>query len=171
MKITVNKSKFDVRIKILKDFISSTQFKPIFQYLADFTKDMIYKRVKSGYGVSKDTSDQLTKKSFISMKVFSPKYLKYRILNPPTGEFATPKKQNLTYSGQMLKSFITKVKVNGFIIDIADTPRDDSKLNNKQVANYVSEIRPFLAVTDKEQVQIQKEYLTIIRNLARKLFI
>jgi hypothetical protein len=135
--------------------------------LAELSRDILWKRVKAGYGVTSDESSSPTKDR---LKELSKPYVKSR-RKMVLGEFASPGRSNLTRTGQMLDSIITKIKKGGFILEIPNSSRTDSSISNKKVAEHVSENgRPFFALTDKEQLQIVRQYLNLIRQLSTKLF-
>jgi len=157
------------KLEQLKKLMSTPDGKDILNKLSKKAADIIYKRVKSGKGVSSN-SQNAVEVSFASMKDFSPAYLRRRKLHPPTGAFSSPAKQNLTYTGQMLDAIVNEVTRNGFKIFINKTSREGSKLNNNKVAEYVSELRPFLALTVKEQALIKREFINLVRQLAKKIF-
>lgn len=170
--ITINTQGLDKKFEALnavRRMLNTSDGRGIIKSLAALALDSIYKRVKSGYGVSDDKADAPTKQSFASMKSFSPKYLRFRKLHPPTGEFASPGKQNLTYTGQMLRAMNAKVFDSGFSLYIDNTSRRGSDLTNYQVAAYASKKRPFFALTDKETDVLQREYNKLIRQLINKI--
>ena len=190
MKLKITTTGLDQKINAINDFIKGAIGKRVIEQLAQYSIDRIYKRVKSGKGVSDDQSNRPTE---ISLKRLSDSYIAYRKGNirfyktkngklcawksskdsrfpsPVTGEFGTPGKTNLTLTGQMLNSLDYKTTQKGFKIFIKNTKRTDRKLTNKEVSEYVSKTRPFLALTDKEQDRLKIEFLQKIRLLARNL--
>lgn len=125
--------------------------------LARKAKEIIYRRVKSGYGVTKDSGDSESIDR-TSLKALSKSYIDYRkglvifrtgpsgnvypINNkkigrrkafkaPTLGEFGRPSKSNLTLTGQMLNAIMTVASDGSFELYIASTSRrtPDGKLD------------------------------------------
>lgn len=131
--------------------------------------DMIYKRVKTGYGVNGTKKEKL--------KSLSDSYIQYRKGKmyffkkngitiavkgrsnrlKKTGEFFSPARSNLTMTGQMLKAIEFKVKDTSVTVYINNNVRDDGK-TNEQVAQLVSKDRPFLGITESES-RILKNFI------------
>lgn len=141
-------------------------------------RDIIYKRVKSGYGVTDDkefgqSNKQKLKplsKSYQQQRAGKVFFFKrdgkiYKIDLPQdnfkpkkvgTGDFFSAKRSNLTYTGQLLDSIRVSVIGNNRVrVDIPDTKRDDG-LTNKKVAEYVGQARPFFNITEGEMRIIDK---------------
>lgn len=170
--------------------------------LAQFTKDMLYKRVKSGKGVNSDRSAfEVT--SHQRLRPLSKNYKRYRrtgivefeafrhhynsakgrhlggekvkvsinVGKPALGEFGTPEKSNLTFTGQLLASISINIKKFGFTIYIPETKRRGENITNAQLARYVSQNgRPFMNLTAGE-IRIVKSRMkkTIQKSLKRLL--
>lgn len=155
-------------------------------------KQMIYKRVKSGYGVVKEGKhpDQ-TKAQRLSP--LSASYIAYRkgrmafyrgrhgkvyattnpryIKKPRLGRFGSPTRSNLTLSGRMLDALTYDTRVGSITIRVKNTRRQDDKLTNAQVARMVSENgRPWLALTRTEWRILDKQIRTIISKEVQKIF-
>ena len=167
----------------LQTEINKTSFK---KQIVKESIDMIYKRVKTGYGVKSDSDPNTVKKR---LRKLSPLYKKYRKeykKKAKFGDFGTVAKSNLTLSGQMLNAFGWTLRLNGFKIFIKKSRRKQVKdffnyisaeaastapkrvLNNAQVAEYVSKTRPFLILAKSEQRIIKKYYEKLVRSLARR---
>jgi len=152
--------------------------------LMRFTERLLYKRIKSGFGVN---NDDIQNPNNIRLKPLSDSYKKFRSgkiafatskhgnvysykprTAPQLGEFGSPGKSNLTLSGQMLNAIKGKLTSKGFMVDIKNTTRKGSVLTNNMVATIVSEERPFLALSVKEQKLIRREYERLVRIVFNK---
>jgi len=198
IKVKVNTKSLDDKIKQINEFIKGSIGRSIITKLAQFSIDRIHKRVKSGYGVTSDTDPNPSKtrlkklsKSYIDFRngkvlffrnkstggLFAIKPGKKQSFpKPQLGEFGSPAKSNLTLTGQLLNSIKYKLTQRGFKIFIDDNERaspvwakGQKQLTNKQVAEYVSKDRPFLALTDDEQARLKLEFKKNTRMLASKL--
>lgn len=127
--------------------------------------DVIYKRVKSGYGVDDDQNQGSSSKQ--RLKELSPSYIAQRKRKGVTGEFGKPSKSNLTNTGQMLSSLSVKSKQGEFELVIPNSPRTDGK-TNAEVARYASRSRPFFGITSAEKKILEKEVQDKIRAIARR---
>jgi DNA-binding protein H-NS len=135
--------------------------------LARMARSIIYKRTKTGEGVS--SSNEIQPKN-VKLKALSKKYKDKLKRDPPNpiGKFYSTNRSNLTATGQMLESIIFKANSASFILEIADTVRNDEDsengLTNKDLAVYVTENgRDFFALTDSETRIIIKLYEDIVR--------
>lgn len=144
--------------------------------LAKMAKDLIYKRVKSGKGVTSDTSPIANPKPF---KKLSPSYKKQRRSGRllKEGKHFSPTKSNLTLSGQLLEALDIKYMAKGFKIEIAAGVRSpvwkntkSRRLSNRTLAEYVSEDRPFLNLTKSEKRVILMEAKKQVREIARSVY-
>ncbi len=158
-------------LKTIERKIRSLQRDPrLLQAVGEKSVDIIYKRVKSGLGV---VSDELASTKSERLTRLSPSYINYRKgktnfvqitkggktwlaplpgkgKNLVKGEFGSPARSNLTFTGEMLKALSWRVTGGGLSIYIKKTRRKDG-LTNDKVAEYVRVERPFLALTDGEQ--------------------
>ena len=162
--------------------------------LAELTRSIVYKRVKSGKGVNSDTrpfaltsAKRLTPLSsqykkyrrsgiveFEARKnygnVFERVQVKINVGIPALGEFGSPTKSNLTFTGQMLSSMTFDIKKFGFIVFIPETRRRGEKITNAQLARYVSENgRPFMNLTAGEIRIVKSRMRKQIQKRLRKL--
>jgi hypothetical protein len=168
------------------------------EHIAKLARDIIYKRVKSGYGVTSDSTKPestdrkklkpLSKsykdqrkglvKFFTSKKGEKHVYAvsskvkgggSYRTFQPPIlGPYGSPTKSNLTMTGELLESISFSFNKNGFKLFISDDERNDGKLSNKAVADYVATDRPFFAITKSELNILRREISTKIRDIIRR---
>lgn len=128
--------------------------------------DIIYKRVKSGGGVQDDSVEPGTAKRK-ALKKLSNSYKDVRKKKPPTGEFASAAKSNLTNTGQMLNAMNYRVTSKGVTVYMANSGRSDGKNTNRKVAGYVAENgRPFFNITDGELRIIQQLFA---KHITKKL--
>jgi hypothetical protein len=153
-------------------------FNPTFYLaIANEARNVIYRRVKSGYGVNKDNLPP-GKTDLVKLAALSPAYIKYRrdgtvefytkdgkavffrVRPPVLGEWGSPERSNLTLTGQMLNSLRVDVNQEGFSIVVPPTKRYDSKYTNAQIAEFVSDQRPFLAFTEGE-VRIIAQFMEL----------
>jgi len=127
-------------------------------------KDVIRKRVKSGYGVNNSASSKAVRQK---LKPLSPGYIKSR-RRIVLGEFGKPSRSNLTLTGEMLNSILVKVfAVKGVVLEVNRKTRRDGN-TNAEIAAFTSIDRPWFNLTIPEQRIITtfiREYL--IRELRR----
>ncbi len=155
--------------------------------LGKMARDIIYRRVKSGYGVSDDRSQSPSKKK---LKPLSKSYMNYRsgvadfkakvgrknkrvrftTQKPELGAFGSPRKSNLTLTGQMLESIGFGVVGNIVRVYVENTQRAGESITNAELAKKVSDQgRPFFALTSDEQKILIREIEREIRSLSRRL--
>lgn len=169
------------------------------QRLGRKCREIIYRRVKDGYGVDSDKKPaEMTNR--VKLKKLSPSYIAYRegkvsffrtkdgrvvpidlkkyskknklgkgTFAPTLGEFGRPKKSNATFTGKMMRAIYLRHSTDGFQLIIDDQIRDDG-LTNAQVAKYYSEDRPFFALTAGEVRILTRELEMIIKEMIDKLF-
>lgn len=152
----------DVR-KFLNALKKEVLSKDNFQKIGEEVKEIVYRRVKSGFGVNSDETETPTQKR---LKPLSKSYVEQRKDRGVKGQFATPGASNLTNTGQMLDSIQVRATNDGVTISIPDTPRSDTDISNKKVAEYVADERPFFALTSAE-IKIVDQ---MIRDQVRKKF-
>ncbi len=159
--------------------------------LGRLVRDIIYKRTKAGYGVSSLTQTDGTVKQ--KLAPLSSSYIAQRqgriafftnklgqtvpILaknKPKLGEFGTPTKSNLTYTGQMLRNIEYKITTQGVDIFISNNKRTSDKLTNSEVAKFVQNAgqgrpaRPFFNLTEDEFKILIRSVETEIRKITRR---
>jgi len=140
----------------LKKFIASTITREMELEFAELVAQTIYKRTKSGKGL---TINKVSwgDNSLKEIKPLSPEYVSYRsrkILGP----FASPRRSNLTFTGELLESIIARIKGDSAIVEIQDI-QHSSGVKMKELAEHVSENgRPFFGLADSE-VKIVENYI------------
>jgi hypothetical protein len=103
------------------------------------------------------------------------KFIMNKLEKPKLGAFGSPKRSNLTLSGQLLESMTYRVSAKEIYIYIPSTSRnkinkyDNNDKTNKEVAEYVSKDRPFLAITSGELRILEREVDLIIGEILRSL--
>ena len=107
------------------------------------------------------------------IKPLKPSTIKYRQYLKKKGELSgltTPKKSNLTMTGQLLDALTGKgLRVAIGIISVKSTRRKDRDLKNSDVAKYVSDQgRPFLNLTSKEIKELAQNIKRDLVKLLRK---
>lgn len=128
-----------------------------------FAADLIRKRTRLGYGVDR----QFGSKS--KLKALSPRYVKFRKQYNLLAQSTTPKKSNLTLTGQMLDS-VTITKVENGSIKVGPTgKRFDNDKTNIQIAQYNQDKgRTFNRISQLESQQILREFRRSFGDLLRK---
>ena len=133
--------------------------------LAKKARDIIYKRTKSGRGVT----DVGPRAQPARLARLSTPYVERRKKTGVAGPFGSPGKSNLTYSGQMLESIRVQANARGFRVEIPNTRRANSNLTNSRVAQYVQDNgRPFFALTQDEIQILVREIEREVRKLTRR---
>lgn len=186
---------FEDKLKQLKFELQSGEVK---NRMGRLLKDIIYRRVKSGKGVTSESADSPDQEK---LKKLSKKYITmregiggthYKIKAAPkekrktitaiyrrernnkesikTGEFFSPSRSNLTLTGQLLNSITEGTTLDGFKIFIPNTTRNGSKLTNAQVYEYVKKDRPFFALTDGEFRILKNEFESILKQKIEVIF-
>lgn len=139
--------------------------------LGDKARDVIFKRTKSGRGVSDDRAKEPRK---VTLKVLSPATVKQRTRSGVSGSFSRPSKSNLTDTGQLLDSIQVIAGPGEFQLIIPNTQRrkkgnERRTPTNAEVAEFVSEDRPFFALTGDEQNILRREVTDRMRKIIRRL--
>lgn len=116
---------------------------------------MIKERSRKGYGVDANETPQRR------FKALSPSYIEMRSNARGLSFYTSPRKSNITFSGEMLDS-LDVVQTVKETVTIAPTGRRPGGEYNSVVARYVSETRPFMYLSKTQSVQLNRFY--------RKLF-
>lgn len=113
---------------------------------------LIYSRTKLGYGVRSQGAARE------KLKPLSDTYINIRKRIQKSGGLdptTSPKKSNLTKSGQMLRSIKIKRANNGTVWIVPMGYRTDRK-SNEEIANKVSKDRPFMYLSNLEIEKIKR---------------
>lgn len=197
MKLQLKANKNIKGIKALLSALGQIQKDAFFKAdLAKFTRDMVYKRVKSGKGVSSDKT-KFFRTTAKQLKPLSKRYKKWRQTGivefeakkwyggiyervqvsfmtkggaPALGEFGRPGKSNLTLSGELLNSMSYDVTKTGFLVIIPETRRRTGKITNAQLAKYLSKQgRPFMNLTAGESRILKSRMKKQVQKKLRQL--
>lgn len=126
----------------------------------------IKKRTRLGFGVSDNgASKSRLKKLEDSTKRYRRWYDRAR---GGLGDGATPTKSNLTLSGNMLDSL--KARSTGDFSVRVEPTGNDAGISNKEKAEYVSVVRPFLFLSKPEIKRITKFLRKELDSIIKKLF-
>lgn len=134
--------------------------------LGEKGKDLLYKRVKDGFGVNSDTEKFPSKKK---LKPLSPRYIEQRRRKGVSGKFGSPSKSNLTNTGQMLESIKVSADIGEFELSVKSDSRKGGG-SNADVSKHVSRDRPWLSLTKEEQQSLSEEVEKTIASLFRRFF-
>lgn len=127
---------------------------------------LIFTRTKLGYGVPNQGGAKQKLKPLSSLYVQLRKTIQKKGgLDPST----TPKKSNLTKTGQMLRSIKIKRSNDGTVWIGPMGYRKDG-LTNEEVANKVSKARPFMYLTNLETKKIQRFAQNNFNSVFKKRF-
>ena len=161
------KDRLNKFVKNIADTFRSNENK-IMKAVGESTSDVIYKRVKAGYGVDNGSKQKIA--------ALSKSYVKKRTRTPPTGSLSSVKRSNLTNTGQMLDAIRYKRYGDDHVVEVAKTGRDDGK-RNSDIARYVSykntrtgaPARPFMGLTDGEKRIVLRDFQKQIKMLVKQI--
>lgn len=124
---------------------------------------LIVKRTRLGYGVDRD----LGAKS--RLKPLSARYVDWRQKNKrQLSGFTTPRRSNLTKTGQMLDSMTILETSKGRVVIGPSGARKGSRLSNQKVAEFVTKQgRPFNYLSELEFNQLVRYYRRTFGDLVR----
>ncbi len=111
---------------VLKDAIKPKELTP----LAEYAIDLIVKRTRLGYGVSRQFGSKT------ALKKLSKDYIDSRKKSKSLFELARPSFSNLTRTGQMLSSMAIVNSRNGKVTIGPTGNRSEGKASNAKVAGY-----------------------------------
>lgn len=170
-------SKFDV-VKIL-ELLAPTE--KILDEVGQFTKSRIQQFTRSGRTIALGGTEKKGGKAE-PLKKLSASYVNYRkklagglfqgdeFFGPKKqlSEFFKPSKSNLTLTGQLLKSISFKASFQSRSVSVeVSGSRDDSNLDNKEVAGFVAaQGRPFMGIDEAGRQRIKN---IVNRALRRRL--
>jgi len=139
----------DVQEKIQKAYEKLT--KPAYtKKFAEFVKEDVKKRVRLGYGVKANLSPKQR------LKAIEDSTIKQRKKLSQVGDlsqFTSPRRSNLTRSGQLTDSIIGLGMNREFIVEVEDS-RNDGVTNSEIVSGQEKQGRPFLYITDLEKKRL-----------------
>ena len=137
---------------------------------------ILYKRVKSGFGISNGRKQRLKRlsKSYVDYrkgKVFFFTNDNGQVVGatptdgrqPRLGTFGRPGKSNLTFTGQMLNSIDILTQKEGFKLRIRDNSRRGDKYTNRQIQEFVETERPFFELAQSELRIVEREFVKVAR--------
>lgn len=156
-------------VRELQKTIDASLSRKELKRLGDAALIIIYNRTKKGIGVRKTSqvggAQQKLKKLADSTKKYRQRYKEK--LHPTT----SPRKSNLTFSGQLLDSLKVKkisARKKSFVIS-PEGKRKGSSLANFEVAEFVDQNgRPFLGLSNKDLKEVVKLYQSSFAKLVRK---
>jgi hypothetical protein len=124
--------------------------------------EIVRRRTRLGYGATENFGQRSR------LKPLSSKYVAFRSTFSELYSQTTPKRSNLTLTGQMLDSLRVISSVRGAVVIGPKGARDDEK-TNEEIAGYVSEQgRPFLFVTTLEFNQLFRFYRQTFTDLLKR---
>lgn len=156
--------------------------------LAKLARNLVYKRTKAGYGVNKLDGENIQQQklkplsdSYIKQRQGKVKFItkngvvvplvpgaKFQIKKPKLGEFGSPTRSNLTFTGEMLNAVTYELTRQGFTLVIPDSARSDGK-TNAEIADLAQLERPFFSLTMQEVQILTREVERKLREIARRV--
>lgn len=141
----------------------------LMKILGDFARELIIKRTRLGYGVvipeAEKTRLKPLKESYIEVRKKDKK--KGRLFNE-----TTPRKSNLTRTGQMLDSIRYWIRDNGYRkaieLFVPDSRRNDGRTNNEVAGHVQSNGRIFFNLSKQEKTQIKRLAIKELRARIKK---
>lgn len=125
--------------------------------------ELIQRRTRLGYGVPDGTNGTAEREK---LKPLSERYIEAR-KKGQLGDFATPKRSNLTFTGQLLAS-LDVIKLTRGSVVIGPTGSRRGGGTNAQVAKYVAEQgRQFLSLSRPEAEQLRRFYRNAFGDLLK----
>jgi len=128
-------------------------------------RDLIYKRTKSGKGLSVANAAPGIAKIVRLKPLTSAEYKRYRarrILGP----FGSPTRSNLTFSGELLESLI----VTSLGVELEDVKHSGSDSTMRQIAKYQEDDgRAFFGISDTEDKILDALFKRLVRQRIRTL--
>ena len=153
----------DLQKKIIGSIYRSLD-RRFMESVGNILSDDIVRRTRLGYGV--EGEGKLRQK----LKPLSENYVEFRKQNKrKLYNLTSPKKSNLTFTGQLLNSLTAKSERIGKVTLFFKGKHnnlDGSTMDNGLLANFVSKNRPFLGPTNREMQRLK----TNIKNQILKSF-
>lgn len=134
------------------------------QEIADWIRGTIYKRTKSGKGLSKQNR-AIGGASNDKLKPLSDSYVQQRA-KTVLGPLASPKRSNLTFTGELLESIDAYVKGTQVIVEIPNI-QHGSGIPLQKLLDFVEEARPFFGLSDTEKKTLDSMISRMIRDKLR----
>jgi hypothetical protein len=181
--MAINKN--DKKIDKIKDRINKILYKlnkKDMDGIASFIERMVRVRTRLGFGVKRESGEKYKLKELKGRpnamlntvsRVFTGKSLKVgstiyqRELMKKRGELSnltTPMKSNLTMTGQLLDSIKWKIDKLTITLFFDSNRRKDGRNTNNEIANYVSEKRPFFNLSKQEIEQVKREVIKVLKS-------
>jgi hypothetical protein len=148
--------------KVLQSFDDRDKYS-----LGDFIERLIRVRTRLGYGVDQNEG-QKTK-----LKPLKDSTVKTRVNSKKRGDLSnetSPKRSNLTASGELLESIVYKLTKLGIKLYIPKTKHKGTDATNEEIASYMQNgtntapKRPFFNVSAAEIKQIKRFVQNIIKS-------
>lgn len=146
--------------------IGPAQNKLVLKILSAEAISIIVKRTRLGYGVRSEGGERFK----LSSIPWSDKYKLIR-KTAPLDSTTAPKKSNLTFTGQMLRS-IKVIKITGNTIVIGPTgTRDDGQTNMEVAASNAKRGATFMMLSKNEHAQLirlaRRSFTDLLKRLAK----
>lgn len=149
----------------LKKKIKQITDEEFLELVAQEARDIIYKRTKSGKGLS---ANKKFGAALTPLKKLSSDYILIRgqrILGP----FGTAKKSNLTLSGELLESMVYKITGNSVTLSVDTKTHEGTNITNQELAEYVTKQgRPFFGLAVIEEKILNAFIQRLIRARFKK---
>jgi len=162
-------SEFDAVNKKLDRLVASARSKSAMKRLAEGVAEQIRKRTRLGYGVDRSGAKQTKLKPLKSEK-----YIRRRQIARKGGELSgntSPKRSNLTFTGQLLDAIKGKALRAGESVVYVDENRDDGVLNSDIIDGQENiQGRPFYHISKTEYTNIVRGIRTVLRKQIDSLF-
>lgn len=147
----------------LQDLLRDAAKQDALRPLALKAIEIIQRRTRLGYGVPAGTNGTAER---FKLPPLSDRYIQRR-KKARLGEFGSPARSNLTYSGQLLDSLgVIRIGQGSIVIGPTGTRRNGQ--SNAAVAGYVAAGgRPFLALSSPEAEQLRRYYRNVFGDLRK----
>lgn len=122
--------------------------------IAVIAADLIRKRTRLGYSVAREGADRQ------KLAGLSEKYIEFR-KKSRLSQFTTPRRSNLTFSGQLLDSIKGRSTPRGIVVYLENQRSDPGKkkVTNAQIKDYQEKQgRPFFYLSRTEIINIERVY-------------
>lgn len=146
--------------KVLAQAVTPKQMK----YLGGEAAKIIVKRTRLGYGVKENKGERFK----LSTIPWSPMYKALRKV-AELDDTTAPKKSNLTFTGQMLRSFkVVKANKSNVTLDVSGTRRD-GQTNKEIAASNAKRGRVFNRLSLNEYNQLVRLYRRSFTDLLKRI--